>query len=312
MSNANRVKTEFMLFLVVIIWGANYTVGKFGVAQLSPQWFTLLRFLIATPLMLLLTRWREKAWVIPRKYWGRLIASGLIGISLYQTMFMLSVKYSTATDAALLISLSPIFTAILGPIFGQERLNLKGFIGAAIAFIGAAMVILLGASSNKITSHAMLGAVAGFIAAILWGVYPLVASPLVKVYSSLRVTAWSGVVGVLGLILMIWWFPTPVTFQLSLSAWLSILYAALPVTVFGLVAWYDGISKMGSHSVMVYMFSIPVAAMVTAYFAIHESIHLGQIIGAVIIFVGTVLLRSQSSHTATKAGRNPSTKSDST
>ena len=127
MSNANRVKTEFMLFMVVIIWGANYTVGKFGVAQLSPQWFT-----------------------------------------------------------------------------------------------------------------------------------------------------------------------TPVTFQIPLSA------------------WYDGISKMDSHAVMVYMFSIPVVAMVTAYFAIHESIHLGQIIGAVIIFVGTVLLRSQSSHAATKAGRNPSTKSEST
>ena len=50
----------------------------------------------------------ERSLRIERKDWLRLVAVGIVGTTMYQTMFMLSVKYTSATNASLLIAMSPI------------------------------------------------------------------------------------------------------------------------------------------------------------------------------------------------------------
>lgn len=52
-------KAEFILWLVVLFWAGNYTAGKFGVREIDPALFTVLRFSPAAPLLLLILRLRE-------------------------------------------------------------------------------------------------------------------------------------------------------------------------------------------------------------------------------------------------------------
>ena len=68
--------------------------------------FNSLRFLVASP-VLLITFMMERSLRIERKDWLRLVAVGIVGTTMYQTMFMLSVKYTSATNASL-IAMSPI------------------------------------------------------------------------------------------------------------------------------------------------------------------------------------------------------------
>jgi drug/metabolite transporter (DMT)-like permease len=58
-----------------------------------------------------------------------------------------------------------------------------------------------------------------------------------------------------------------------------------------LVAWYHGISKVGTNRVMAYMYLIPFVAVVTAVFFLGERMHLLQIVGAVGIFAGIRLIK---------------------
>lgn len=46
---------EWLLISVALVWGANYTIGKYGVAYMSSIQFNSLRFLIASPVLLLIT-----------------------------------------------------------------------------------------------------------------------------------------------------------------------------------------------------------------------------------------------------------------
>lgn len=124
--------------------GANYTIGKYGVAYMSSIQFNSLRFLVASPVLLLITFMMERSLRIERKDWLRLVAVGIVGTTMYQTMFMLSVKYTSATNASLLIAMSPIFTGILAVLHKQERFSMKVQIGSIVAFIGAAFVLLTG------------------------------------------------------------------------------------------------------------------------------------------------------------------------
>ena len=106
---------------------------------------------------------------------------------MYQTMFMLSVKY---TNASLLIAMSPIFTGILA-VHKQERFSMKVQIGSIVAFIGAAFVLLTGHTGGATYEYAWLGNIIGLVAAIAWGWYPILAQPLITKYSAMRVTSWS-------------------------------------------------------------------------------------------------------------------------
>lgn len=46
---------ELLLLTVVIIWGINFTIAKYGLLEFTAIEFTALRMISAAPLMLLLT-----------------------------------------------------------------------------------------------------------------------------------------------------------------------------------------------------------------------------------------------------------------
>src|SRR6478609_7654181 len=160
---------EWILLSVALIWGANYTIGKFGVAHMSSIQFSALRFIMVAPILLLITGIIERGIRIEKKDWGRLIAVSIVGVTLYQTLFMLSVKYTSATNASLLIAMSPIFTGILAVLHKQERFSMKIQIGSLLSFSGAALVLLTGHTNQSTYEYAWLGNLIGLVAAIAWG-----------------------------------------------------------------------------------------------------------------------------------------------
>jgi drug/metabolite transporter (DMT)-like permease len=288
--------TELMLLVVVFVWGANYTVGKYGLTYLTSLQFNALRFLVSAPILLGLTQLWEGSIKMERADLKRLLVVGTVGISLYQTLFMMSVHYTSATNASLLISMSPIFTGIFAVLAGQERFSVRVQAGSLIAFAGAAVVLLFGGNHQApLYPHEWLGNLIGLIASVAFGWYPILAQPLLKKYSALRVTAWSSVVGAVSLLgASAWTFPEIVWERVTAEAWLSLGYSILLVTVYGLVAWYVGISRTGATKVMVYMYLIPLVAVWTAALVIGEQVHMQQIFGGLIIFAGLWLVKRQS------------------
>ncbi len=103
---------------------------------------------------------------IERKDWLRLLAVGIIKMTMYQTMFMISVKYTLATNASLLIAMPSIFTGILSVLHKQECFSMKVQIGSILFFIGVALVLLTGHSGGASYEYAWLGNLIGLVVAI--------------------------------------------------------------------------------------------------------------------------------------------------
>ncbi len=77
----------------------------------------------------------------------RLIIVSVVGIVLYQTLFMETVKYTSATNASLLISISPIFyNCICDFLETRKSFSSRKLIGSMTAFVGAALVLVAGHS----------------------------------------------------------------------------------------------------------------------------------------------------------------------
>jgi len=281
---------ELLLLNVVIIWGINYTIGKYGLEEFSAVEFTTLRMIAAAPLLLLLTFYIEKSLYMERRDILRLIVVSIVGIVLYQTLFMETIKYTSATNASLLISISPIFTTMFAILLKQEKFSSRKLVGSTIACGGAALVLLAG--------HSLVGSFygngIGLITSMCWGLYPVLAGPLIKKYSALRVTAWSAVVGAIPLVILSGWHIFSMPFQIEQGmTWFALLYSIFFVTVFGLVMWYIGVQKIGASHTMVYMYITPLVAVVFAAVWAKEQISLQQIIGGCVIFFGLWFVKSE-------------------
>lgn len=290
----SKTKTlDLLLWGVVLFWGANYVVGKWGMLGFDPVIFNLMRFLGATPVLFLMLYLLEKDLRVQLRDLPELALLGLVGITVYQTLFMASVKYATATNASLILAASPVFTAIFAKLAGQEKLGRQGWLGSGIAFIGVLLVLLF--SSNKLAFgyEVWRGNLYGILASSVWGLYPIVAYRPLQKYSALKAITYSALFGTLFFIVIGIKALLAVSLpNVPMASWGSLLFSIGPVTIFGLVTWYYGISKVGANRVMAYMYAVPAVAVITAFIVLGERLHFLQVIGAVVIFLGINLIRN--------------------
>ncbi|MDR3540242.1 MAG: DMT family transporter [Desulfosporosinus sp.] len=283
---------EWVLWCVILVWGANYVVGKWGMAGFDPLSFTVIRFVGATPLLFLLLYALEKDIRIELKDCLELAVLGLVGVTIYQTLFMAAVKYATATNASLMLAVSPVFSAIFAWIAGQERLSSRGRRGSFVSLLGVVFVLLFGTNRLSVGWDVLRGDFIGILASGVWGLYPILAKRMLRKYSALKTITYSSLFGMIFLLLVglrgvqaLSWSEIP------LSAWGSMFFSIVLVTAFGLVVWYHAISRVGANHVMAYMYAIPAVAVLTAAIILKEQVHLMQLVGAVVIFWGISMIR---------------------
>ncbi|MDR3602107.1 MAG: DMT family transporter [Desulfosporosinus sp.] len=283
---------EWILWCVILVWGANYVVGKWGMAGFDPLTFTVIRFVGATPMLFLLLYALEDNLRIQLKDCFELALLGLIGVTIYQTLFMAAVKYATATNASLMLAVSPVFTAIFAWLAGQERLGSRGRRGSVLSLLGVVFILLFGTNKLAVGWDVLRGDLIGILASSVWGLYPVLAKRMLRKYSALKTITYSSlfgmifllVVGFKGVLALSW-------SEIPLSAWGSMAFSIVLVTAFGLVVWYHAISRVGANHVMAYMYAIPAVAVITAAIILKEQLHLMQAVGAAVIFWGISLIR---------------------
>ena len=296
MFRKDRFWLELMLLVVVLIWAANQTIGKLAMREISPLVYTTLRFLLAAPLMLLVLKWREGRLAFDRAALPRLVLIGFTGVLFYQTIFISALKYTSVTNLALMMGISPIFTVLLGASTGQEKLRGSVIGGCLVAFGGLILVLRYGPTQAGAASASLAGDGLALAASFLWGLYPILVMPLLKGHSGLWVTAWSAVPGTLGLLVVggaeLWTLQWQ---NITGVAWFAVLFAAIPVTVFSLIIWYWGVERLGANQVMVYMYLVPPASIAIAYFTLGEQVAFLQMAGGAVAMLGLYWVKKAAS-----------------
>ncbi|MEU2088586.1 DMT family transporter [Nocardia beijingensis] len=271
-------RATWVLASVSAVWGASYTVTGWGLRELDVVTFNAIRFAAAAPLLLVLAVAVEGSAAIARRWWPRLALSAAIGIVAYQLAFSAAVALTTVTESAILIALSPFWTALLARLTG-ERVRAAVLVGACVAMAGVVLVIL-GRGPGHAAPNRALGDLAAVAASALWGAYPVVTRPLLVDHSPLRVTAWASAIGAAVLLPAATALAPHDLPGLSGTTVVSLAFSVLAVTIYGLVAWYWGVRRVGSAQTMVFMFAVPVAAAVFAVAVGAEHLTWPQIAGA--------------------------------
>ncbi|HKW47283.1 MAG TPA: DMT family transporter [Gemmatimonadaceae bacterium] len=290
--------TDLSLLLMALIWGVNYTSVKFATSLIQPLAFNGVRVTLAAVALVVVAQLAtrvfqlEAGWPNTRDTLALLLL-GTLGNGVYQILFVEGIARTRAGDAALLISASPAFIAIMGRLRGSERVPLRWVVGIALSILGMAFVIIGTTSSNPEQRATLLGDSLLFFSALCWSVYTVYLQPYTHRVGGIHLSAVTMLGGVIPLLLV----ATPGIIAthwtgLPLLAWVSIGYSGLFALVIAYLFWYNGVRVLGPTRTAMYSNLQPVFALAVAWLLLGESITPWQIAGAISIISGLLLTRS--------------------
>lgn len=292
------LKAHIALFLVALIYGANYTIAKevLDEGHLAPHGFILLRVLAGT-LLFNLFHWiaiREK---VARKDLGRLFLCGLFGVAINQLFFFSGLKLTQPINASLIMTTTPILVLIASSLLIGERITIRKVFGIIIGTTGAFLLIAYG-QELSFRSDRLLGDMMIFINASSYGLYLVLVRSLMKKYHAITVVKW---VFTFGLCIVL---PFGLTSlgeadwgSFSTDIWLAICYVLIFTTFLAYLFNAYALSYVQPSVVSIYIYLQPIIASSIALMAGRDEWDHLKTLSAVLIFFGVFLVSNAKKRT---------------
>jgi drug/metabolite transporter (DMT)-like permease len=289
--NQHNKRTVFHIeaILTSIIWGTTFVSTKVLITHgMVPEQIMLLRFLLAYVCI----------WTIsPHKLWANnlkdelmFVGVGLAGGSLYFLAENTALKFTQACNVSILISITPLLTAVASSFFYKsERINKSLLFGAVVALIGVTCVVLNGRFVLKLNP---LGDILTITASLMWVVYGLILKKLqIQGYSSIFITRkvfFYGIITILPVFLM-----TGASIDFSVLSDFTVLgnlcFLGIVASFLCYLSWNYVVNKIGVVTVTNYLYIQPFATFIVSAIVLHERITPIAILGGVLILAGVYL-----------------------
>lgn len=280
-----------LLILATLIWGNSFIAIKHVVEHVTPPELVTVRFVpvaLTFAALLLPTRGRQ-VWQIIRAEGWRLALLGITGAVLYNVFLGWGETRVAAGTASLIIALNPAFTYVLSVIFLGERFAWRRALGLLIAF-GGLFVIIRWGSGRSVTLDDVGYAFITVLAPASWAIYTVSGKPLVERHSPLLVT---GIAMMFAGLFSLTFVSPSLLAQLPIlpaSFWWSVLFLALPCTVFGFAVWAGALNRMPAGRVASFVYLVPMFAITFGHLLLDEPITSALVIGAAILISGVWLV----------------------
>ena len=142
MSDRVRVGLPLAYGAICLIWGSTYLAIKVGLESFDPFFFAGLRYLLATAIMYVVARARGTSFRGPLRRWLPALAVGVMFIGISNGLVFWAETRLDSGYTALLITASPVWTALLTPLLaGERRLRWLGWLGIGLGLAGTVVLL---------------------------------------------------------------------------------------------------------------------------------------------------------------------------
>lgn len=271
--------------ITILIWGTTFVSTKVLLKEFTPIEILFFRFTIGYITLLVVYPHRIKTLNLKQELY--FVVAGLFGVTLYFLLENIALTYTLASNVGVIISIAPFFTAIFAHQFlDSEKLTLQFFIGFIVAILG---IILIGFNENIVLNLSPLGSILAALAAIVWAVYSVLMKKLSGFhYNTIGCTRKVFFYGLFFMIpaLFIFNFKLDLNRFTSMSNLLNILYLGFGASALCFVTWNWSVKVLGAMKTSVYIYIVPVIAVVSSAILLHENITGVAIVGIILTLAG--------------------------
>ena len=276
--------------LAVFVWGVSFPVLKGIMTVMSPLTLMLVRGLVSLVVLAVILR-RSGGWRFPSaEDVPALLSAGLIGFTLNQILYAWGLHLTTASHSGLIFTVTPLFVFGMSQALGHVRLGRRDVLGLALG-VGGAILIIGWPASGAAGEASVLGDLLTVGAAITWGIWTILAAPILQRRGTLAGTFWITLTGTIGLVPFA--MPGLMVQEWALPWWTyaGILYAGAAGGALGSLLWYAAVRRLGAARTAIYANMESFFAVLAAALLLGERVALVSVVGGAAVVAGVLLTR---------------------
>ena len=277
-----------VLLVSNVIFATGYSVSRVVLEDIGPATLAMARLTIGAAI-LVPWAWRGMAAAkLSREDRWRIALMGVVGFTLAFALGNWGLAHSTATNAALLITVEPASLILLSPLLLGERLSRREALAAAVAMLGAAVVVVNGVPglTLALVPH-WRGDLILILSGVAYAAYSLLARPVLLRHPALVVTAYSvawGAAAMLPLALLEWVTgPPPAWTPRAIG---GALYLGVVMTALGYAVWNWCLERVETPRVAIFLNIQPLGGALLGVWWLGERLTAYTVAGGLLILVG--------------------------
>ena len=281
----------FLVSLAVLqqtLGALTFPIAKYGLGMIEPFTFAFYRFVLSALVLLGIVQFKAKGPAIEKKDYLKILTLGILIIPFNQTAYLFGQTMTGAGHGALLFSTVPIWLFLGGMLYLKEKFVPGRALGVTLGLVG--VIIIMASGAIRLGTEYLVGDLIILVAVWAWAAFTIIGRPLVLKYGALRVTAYALASG------SALYFPfglyRAIVFDYhvpTFGAWLTVIYAALGVSVTAYVLWNWLLKHMEATRIAVFHNLQPVVAAGTAAIFLGEPIGWPFILGGIIVLTGVLI-----------------------
>ena len=281
----NQTAGHFSALLTILIWGTTFISTKLLLTSFGPVEILFFRFFIGFLALLLVCPRRLKG--TTRKQELTFAAAGLCGICLYYLLENIALTFTLASNAGIIISIAPFFTALLTHFLTKEdeKLHAGFFAGFLIAMTGICLLSFNGSRLKLTPIGDLLAAASAFV----WACYAVLTRKISSYgYPTILTTRrvfFYGLLFMLPVLFFTDFKPDLIRFKDPVSLF-NILFLGLGASALCFVTWNYAVKILGAVKTSIYIYMVPVITMTASVIILHEKVTSLAVAGAILTMTG--------------------------
>ena len=286
------MKYYMFLVLAVLFWSGNFIFGKLVSNNITPMQLSFYRWFFVLILLLpyMLLHYKNILMVLKKKYF-LIIIFGALGIAGFNTFLYYGLQTTTATNALLINSSTPIFIIVLSALIFKNKITKLQLFGVLISTFGVVYLILKGEINHISELKFTVGDLWIIAACIDWALYTILLRYKPKELNSFEFFGTTTFIGTI--ILALIFFYQGYSFEFSFLSKDEVLYSLIYIVIFPSILsfyfWNISTVEVGVNKTGQFTHLMPIFGAILAYIFLGEVLEFYHFVGIILIGVGIYL-----------------------
>ena len=278
---------------MVLLWSANFIVGKVALREFPPLLLGALRIGLAG-IFLAPAYWRKartNGGIWPPADLMLLAFLAVCNVG-NQMLFLLGLHRTSVAHSALIIGVGPIFVLLIAAAMGLERITLRKTAGMILALGGVAALAYQAShvSGAAPTEATIAGDTITGVACVLFSLFAVYGKRAAERHSTVAVNGFAYISGAVLLAPILLWQARGFSFaHVSAAGWSSLVYMALFPSVICYLIYYHALTHISASRVSAFIYLEPLIATLMGVAFLGERITGSLVAGGTVIFTGVFL-----------------------
>ena len=291
--SSGRVRLAYLVMIAApLFFSTNLVFGRSVVGEVSPFMLAFLRWgLVAVALAPFMVAERGAIRQVLRDHTGLILMLGFLGMWICGGLIYFGLEWTTATNGILIYTTSPVMILLLEAVFSGRRIGVREGIGAAVAFLGVATIVLRGEPAALLALDFNAGDLIILGGALAWSVYSIIyRAPGLQV---LATPALLGLIAAAGAAMLLPVALAEIAMGANLpvtaNAWRGIGGIVLFASLLAFSTYQFGVRHLGASLAGIFMYMMPPWGVMLAVLLLGERLQLFHAAGIALVMGGVIL-----------------------